>query len=92
MAGMHSMDSMSDRAQDAKEQIARLREQVEMLMRDRVTPALADVAGRAEGAARDAQDLAREQAEALTGRVRERPLVAILVAVGVGYLIGRIVR
>jgi ElaB/YqjD/DUF883 family membrane-anchored ribosome-binding protein len=86
------MDSMSDRAQDAKEQIARLREQVEMLMRDRVTPALADVAGRAEGAARDAQDLAREQAEALTGRVRERPLVAILVAVGVGYLIGRIVR
>ena len=92
MAGMRSMDSISDHANDAKEQIARLREQVEMLMRDRVTPALADVAGRAEGAARSAQDLAREQAEALSGRVREQPLISILVAAGVGYLIGRIVR
>jgi ElaB/YqjD/DUF883 family membrane-anchored ribosome-binding protein len=92
MAGMRSMDSMSDRANDAKEQIARLREQVEMLMRDRVTPTLADAAGRVEGYARSAQDLAREQAEALTGRVREQPLIAILVAAGVGYLIGRIVR
>jgi len=85
------MESMSGTAQDAKEQIARLREQVEVLMRDRVTPTLADVAGRAERSARDAQDLAREQAEALSGRVRERPLVSILVAIGVGYLIGRIV-
>jgi len=85
------MDSMSGTTQDAKEQIARLREQVEMLMRDRITPTLADVAGRAEQSARDAQDLAREQAEALSGRVRERPLVSILVAIGVGYLIGRIV-
>ena len=85
------MDSMSGTTQDAKEQIARLREQVEMLMRDRITPTLADVAGRAERSARDAQDLAREQAEALSGRVRERPLVSILVAIGVGYLIGRIV-
>ena len=84
------MESMSGTAQDAKEQIARLREQVEVLMRDRVTPTLADVAGRAERSARDAQDLAREQAEALSGRVRERPLVSILVAIGVGYLIGRI--
>lgn len=84
------MDSMSGTTQDAKEQIARLREQVEMLMRDRITPTLADVAGRAEQSARDAQDLAREQAEALSGRVRERPLVSILVAIGVGYLIGRI--
>ena len=45
------MDSMSGTAQDAKEQIARLREQVEMLMRDRITPKLADVAGRAEQSA-----------------------------------------
>jgi ElaB/YqjD/DUF883 family membrane-anchored ribosome-binding protein len=86
------MHTMTDTVTDAKEQIARLREQVEMLMRDRVTPALAEVAGRAEGVARDAQDLARDQAEALSGQVRERPLVAILVAAGVGYLIGRIVR
>ena len=92
MAGMRSMESISDRAGDAKEQIARLREQVEMLMRDRVTPALSDAAARAESAARGAQDLAREQAEALSGRVREQPLIAIVVALGVGFLIGRILR
>ena len=46
------VNSMSDKAGDAKEQIAKLREQVEMLMRDRVTPVLADAAGRAEDTAR----------------------------------------
>ena len=86
------MASMSDTANDAKEQIARLREQVETLMRDRVTPAFADAAGRAEGAAREAQQRAREQAEALSGQVRERPLASILIAAGVGFLIGRILR
>lgn len=89
---MSPADSMSDKANDAKEQIAKLREQVEVLMRDRVTPALADAAGRAENAARAASDMAQEQAEAISGRVRDQPLIALLVAAGVGYLIGRIVR
>jgi len=85
-------DSMSDKTNDAREQIAKLREQVEMLMRDRVTPALADAAGRAETTARQAADIARHQAEAISGQVREQPFVAILVAAGLGYLIGRLVR
>lgn len=89
---MSPADAMSDKANDAKEQIAKLREQVEVLMRDRVTPALAGAAGRAEDAARAASDMAHEQAEAISGRVREQPLIALLVAAGVGYLIGRIVR
>ena len=84
--------SMSDKTNDAKEQIAKLREQVEMLMNDRVTPVLAGAAGRAEQAARQATDMAWEQKEALSGRVREQPIVAILVAAAAGYLIGRISR
>jgi ElaB/YqjD/DUF883 family membrane-anchored ribosome-binding protein len=45
-----------------------------------------------EHAARATSDMAQEQAEAISGRVREQPLIALLVAAGVGYLIGRIVR
>ncbi len=89
---MNTADTISDKTDDAKDQIARLREQVEMLMRDRVTPALADAAGRAENAARAATDMVQEQAEVISERVREQPLVALLVAAGVGYAIGRIVR
>ena len=54
-------------------------------MCDRVTPAVTDIAGRAETAVRRG----REQAEVVSGQVQERPLLAILIAAGIGYLIGR---
>ena len=70
---------------DTRRQINQLREQVQTLMRERVTPAVTDVAGRADRAV----SAAREQAEALSGQVEERPLLAILIAAGIGYLLGR---
>ncbi|MDQ2802460.1 MAG: hypothetical protein M3Y41_07165 [Pseudomonadota bacterium] len=76
------------KAEDSSEQIAQLRQQVEMLMRDRVTPALADVASRADSA----MDTMRTQAESVSGQVRQRPLGAVLVAVGVGFALGRVLR
>lgn len=89
---MATMDSVSEKTYDAKEQIAQLRRQVEQLMSERVTPALADAAQRAEAVARSATDMAREQAEAVSSRVREQPLMAILIAAATGYLIGRLFR
>ncbi len=89
---MSTVDTMSDKAQDAKEQIAKLRDQVETLMRERVTPAIADVAGRAESTARAAAGYAHDSADAVSGRVRDTPLIAVLVAAGIGFLVGRIVR
>ena len=85
-------DTANDAAQDAKEQIAQLRDQVQTLMSERVTPALANAAGQAEDYARQARDMATDQAEMLSDRVRESPIVAILIAAGAGYLLGRIAR
>jgi ElaB/YqjD/DUF883 family membrane-anchored ribosome-binding protein len=79
-------------AQDTHVQIARLREQVEALMKDRVTPALADAAGRAESAVYGAAGVVRDQADAVSGKVREQPLLAILIAAAVGFVLGRTIR
>jgi ElaB/YqjD/DUF883 family membrane-anchored ribosome-binding protein len=79
-------------AEDATTQIARLRAQVESLMRDRVAPAVVDVAGRAESAMHAASDKAREQAETVSGKVREQPLLAVLIAVAIGFVLGRVTR
>ena len=77
---------------DATAQIARLREQVEALMKERVTPAVADMASRAEQAVYGAGTAARDQAEALSSRVREQPLMAVLIAAAVGFVVGRVTR
>ena len=85
-------DSPTGTTGDAAEQIARLREQVETLMRDRVTPAVAAAADRAQVAMHEAADTMREQIETLSGKVRQQPLLAILIAAAVGYVLGRATR
>jgi len=47
------------------------------------------MAGRAESAMNSAADMVRDQAQMVSGHVREQPLVAILLAAGIGYLLGR---
>lgn len=83
---------IDDAAQDASEQIAQLRDQVQTLMSERVTPALANAAGKAEDYVHQARTIYDDQTEALSERVRESPMMAVLVAAGVGYLLGRIAR
>lgn len=77
---------------DAQAQIESLRTQVDALMKDRVTPAIADFAGRAETAVNSATGAVRQQADAVSGRVKQRPLIAIAVAAALGWLIGRMMR
>jgi ElaB/YqjD/DUF883 family membrane-anchored ribosome-binding protein len=77
---------------DTLEQIRELREQVDMLVRDRVKPILADAVDRAEDAARQATGFVREEAEIVAKQVREKPLTALLIAAAAGYVLGRILR
>ena len=85
-------DTINKATEDAASQIARLRDQVETLMRDRVTPAVSDAAGRAQSALNDAAGVVRDQAQVVSGKVREQPLVAVLVAAGIGFVLGRAMR
>jgi ElaB/YqjD/DUF883 family membrane-anchored ribosome-binding protein len=76
----------------AEEQIAKLRAQVEALMNERVTPMVANAAGRAESAVHTAAGAVRQQADAISGQVRDQPLLSVLLAAGVGVVVGRLLR
>ena len=89
---MVSISSVKDKASDTRDQLQQLRAQVEALMSERVTPALADAAGRAESTYRAAADTVTDRADMLSDEVRERPLIAIAIATGLGYLLGRMFR
>jgi ElaB/YqjD/DUF883 family membrane-anchored ribosome-binding protein len=88
---------------NARDEIRSLRDQVNQLMEDRVSPALSDAGKRASQAAsrarsytEDAAGRARayteDQAEVVSDRVRDQPLIAIGVAAAVGFLFGRITK
>ncbi len=85
-------DKAKDVASDTQDQIQSLRAQVEQLLNERVTPALAGAAGKAETAVNTARDLTTSQVETVSAQVRDQPIIAIGIAAAVGYLIGRIAR
>ena len=75
---------------DAQEELAKLRAQVERLMEERVTPALAGAADQVSDNANRARETIEDQADAISDTVRERPLTAVAIAAAAGYLIGRL--
>ncbi len=81
--------AMTDSARD---ELRALRDQVNQLMDDRVTPAFSDVSKRAYKAAGQARAYTEDSAEAVSDRVRDQPLIAIGVAAAVGFLFGRITK
>jgi ElaB/YqjD/DUF883 family membrane-anchored ribosome-binding protein len=85
-------DKAKDVAADTQDQIQSLRTQVEQLLNERVTPALADAAGKAETAVHSARDMTTAQVETVSAQVRDQPFIAIGIAAAVGYLVGRIAR
>ena len=81
--------AMTDTARD---ELRALRDQVNDLMQDRVSPAFNDASKRATNAAHRARDYAEDQADRVSGNVRDQPLIAIGVAAAVGFLFGRITK
>ena len=85
-------------AEDLAEQVAQLRAQLEALQAqvqeliDRVGPAVSNMAGRAEEAMQQAKDFTQAKIDAISDDVRERPLTALLLVAGVGYIVGRVTR
>ena len=85
-------DTLTSRTDDAMAQIARLREQVETLMRETVTPAIDDLAARMDLSAHEASAALRGKAAAVSGVVRAQPLTAILIVAAAGFILGRASR
>ena len=75
---------------DMQGELAHLRGEVERLMRERVTPALAGAAETAEDYARQARDAVVDGSERVSAVVKERPLLAVGLVAAACYLIGRL--
>jgi ElaB/YqjD/DUF883 family membrane-anchored ribosome-binding protein len=92
--GVFQVSDTSQRADDPNNlqaQIDQLREQVEALMKDRATSASGDGATLCHLPGCGAVKAVRQHAEELSGRIREQPLLALLIAVGAGFVLGRAV-
>jgi hypothetical protein len=70
---MAAYDNVRD---DTVRQLRQLREQVNDLMEERVSPVLSDAADRATIAAKRARAFTSDQADYVTDRVRDQPLIA----------------
>lgn len=88
----NAKDDASRFVSDAKAEIVQLREKVEALMNDRVTPAVSAVADRASAIGKSASDSVRHQADRATDAVHDKPLIALGVAALAGFLIATLVR
>jgi ElaB/YqjD/DUF883 family membrane-anchored ribosome-binding protein len=74
-------DEASFDSRDMSEQLANLRARIEELTEERIRPAVTDAANQI-----------REQTDALAARVRDQPLAAVVIAFGIGFLLGRAMR
>lgn len=74
---------------DAMAQIARLRAQVEALMRDKVAPKMHGLVEQVDASAHDASAALHDKAEVVAAQVRAQPLTAILLAATAGFILGR---
>ncbi|WP_421989051.1 hypothetical protein [Roseococcus sp.] len=80
--------NISSEQADIHAEITALREKVESLMNDCVTPAVVSAAQCAEEAAHRVTDSIANRTERLSIAIRDRPLTSIAIAAFAGYVFG----
>lgn len=77
---------------NAQEEIKTLKNQVEELLNDRVTPAIVQAADKADQVVHNTKEITDHQMKHVSNKVQSRPLIAIVLSVVIGYLLGRVIR
>lgn len=85
-------ETIRDRGDDAKGELAKLWSDLEELVERRISPAAHDAARYASSYARDGRDVALDMASQLRDVTRSRPLVAIGIAVAATWVISSMLR
>ena len=86
---MASTRYLRGKVADVQSQMDDLRDQVQALTTNQLTPGATDWAGRTGATARRARSTIVDQTEGFSGQVNERPIAAILIAITVGWAVGR---
>ncbi|OUI78062.1 hypothetical protein HK18_10995 [Commensalibacter intestini] len=76
----------------AQDEIRSLKEQVEELLNDRVTPAIVQAADKADQVVHNTKELTDHQMKHVSDKVQSKPLIAIVLSIVIGYLLGRVIR
>ncbi|CAI3938796.1 unnamed protein product [Commensalibacter communis] len=77
---------------NAQDEIVSLKKQVEDLLNDRVTPAIVQAADKADQVVHNTKEITDHQMKQVSDKVQSKPLIAIVLSVVIGYLLGRVIR
>lgn len=82
-------DNIEAVSETTQAQIDGLREQLQALLENRISPALLDAAERTDHAVANARKIRDHELENMSTRVRARPIAAVLISAVVGFFAGR---
>jgi ElaB/YqjD/DUF883 family membrane-anchored ribosome-binding protein len=80
------------KTEDPKAHLRRLRQEVDALTADRISPAVADLTTRAQRTLADTTATVRDQTRVLSDQIRQNPFAAVAIGVAVGFVLSRIFR
>jgi ElaB/YqjD/DUF883 family membrane-anchored ribosome-binding protein len=75
-----------------EDRIADLRQRLDALVEEQIHPALSRAGNRAQDLASQLGSTTRNEAQHVAGVLRDRPVATIAVAVGVGFLLAKLLK